>query len=100
MEAFQKRTNSVRGEVQDFFGAFNVPIGRLGAGAALGYIAFQSIKAADALAGVEARAGAVFEESFPRVSAEAEKMSQKLQRSQSDLLDMQTGFGGVLKEQV
>ncbi len=50
MEAFQKRTNSVRGEVQDFFGAFNVPIGRLGAGAALGYIAFQSIKAADALA--------------------------------------------------
>ncbi len=97
MEDFQKRTESTKGSVRDFFKELAGPAAAFGSAAGLALIAKGAVEAASRLEALQSRAQAIYGDSFPQMSGQAEALGQKLNRSASDMLEFETSMAGILQ---
>ncbi len=109
LEAAQKAAAKASGDMRQGFTAagaasqaLSVGLGVLGAQSIQQLImkmidlSRQSYNLALSLTGMEGRARAIFQDSFPKMSREAEKMGAAFKRSSSDMLEFMTGFATIL----
>ncbi len=92
IEKSAKNLNSKSGGLSELLGGSRIAKFATFAGAAAGiaYVAKESIVAASNLEGLERRASVIFGDSFPKMSAEAEKLATAMNRSAGDILGYQT----------